>query len=191
MNGDRFEVSRVLVIDDDPAFLRLVSRVVAGSANVTAVSGAAEAFELLRTGVWFDVIVCDLRMPVLGGFEVYEEIERHWPAQAKRVMFHTGGAYPHEESALRSRGRIVLRKPSSPWMLKTAIDQTMHKGVESDARAIQVADGESNWENEPHASGTRRIGRRESVSAPPGARTPQRVDGTYAHFGLARRRRTG
>ncbi len=125
---------RVLVVDDEPAFQSAIRRLLGSEYQVISVSDAADALALLRRGEWFDGIISDMRMPTLGGFELYSEIERTWPEQARRVFFITGGGYPHEESSLRAKGRDVLRKPSSPHCIRAALERVVGEPAPSHER---------------------------------------------------------
>ena len=65
---------RILIIDDDPHFLRVLQRILAGEKFlVTATSNPCEAAGLLRSGS-FDLIICDLRMPDCDGLNLLQAI---------------------------------------------------------------------------------------------------------------------
>ena len=67
-------ISSVLVVDDDPNLVRLMSRFLTleGFAPVPASNGA-EALTYLRGGGSASVILLDLRMPVMDGWEFRRE----------------------------------------------------------------------------------------------------------------------
>jgi CheY-like chemotaxis protein len=66
--------SSVLVVDDDPNLVRLMSKFLTleGFAPVPAANGA-EALQYLRGGGDVDVILLDLRMPVMDGWAFRKE----------------------------------------------------------------------------------------------------------------------
>jgi len=66
--------SSVLVVDDDPNLVRLMSKFLTleGFAPVPAFNGQ-EALKYLRGGGTADVILLDLRMPVMDGFTFRRE----------------------------------------------------------------------------------------------------------------------
>jgi len=70
--------SRVLLIDDSPFFRNLLSPLlsVAGY-DVTAVESAHNALELCEAGQDFDVIISDIEMPGMNGFELAEAIKNN------------------------------------------------------------------------------------------------------------------
>src|SRR2546428_13904167 len=68
---------RALIIDDDPDLLRLVRRTLeftAGWEVVTAGSGAA-GVELARSATTLDVILVDVMMPEMDGYEVCRRLK--------------------------------------------------------------------------------------------------------------------
>ena len=67
---------RILLVDDDPHFLRVLSRILSGEKfQVTSASAACEAIELLQASA-FDLVICDLRMPECDGLNVLQEVRR-------------------------------------------------------------------------------------------------------------------
>ncbi len=66
--------SRILMIDDDPHYLRIIQRILAEEKfQVTTCSNPCEALGVLRSGK-FDLILCDLRMPECNGLNLLQAI---------------------------------------------------------------------------------------------------------------------
>jgi DNA-binding NtrC family response regulator len=64
----------ILLVDDDPHFLRILQRILSGERFlVTATSNPCEAVGLLRSGN-FNLIICDLRMPDCDGLNLLQTI---------------------------------------------------------------------------------------------------------------------
>jgi two-component system, chemotaxis family, sensor kinase CheA len=67
----------LLYVDDSPFFRNMLTPVLkAAGFDVTTVGGAEEALDVLKKGQHFDVIVSDIEMPVMNGFELAEAIRR-------------------------------------------------------------------------------------------------------------------
>jgi two-component system chemotaxis sensor kinase CheA len=67
--------SSVLLVDDSPFFLNLLAPVLrAAGYDVVTVGGAPEALALLRSGRRFDVLLTDLDMPGMSGFDLAEAV---------------------------------------------------------------------------------------------------------------------
>lgn len=67
---------KILLVDDSPFFRNMLTPLltVAGY-NVTSVEGAAEALELCERGQKFDLIVSDIEMPDMSGFEFAKRVK--------------------------------------------------------------------------------------------------------------------
>jgi two-component system chemotaxis sensor kinase CheA len=67
--------NRVLLVDDSPFFRNLLTPLlsVAGY-EVTAVDGAEKALSLRDAGAAFDIIISDIEMPGMSGFELAERV---------------------------------------------------------------------------------------------------------------------
>ena len=65
---------RILIVDDDPHFLRVLQRILSGEKfEVMATSNPCDAIEFLRSNN-FDLIICDLRMPDCDGLNLLQAI---------------------------------------------------------------------------------------------------------------------
>jgi len=84
---------RVLLIDDDLMIGSAVRRTLASEHEVLALTQAQEALRRIAAGERFDVILCDLMMPLMTGVEFYQQLSTLDPEQAERVVFLTGGAF--------------------------------------------------------------------------------------------------
>jgi signal transduction histidine kinase len=84
---------RILVIDDEPVVCLSLARVLKGEGVVETVGSAREALARIASGERFDVLLCDLMMPGMDAPALYDELCKVAPAQAKRMVFMTGGAF--------------------------------------------------------------------------------------------------
>jgi PAS domain S-box-containing protein len=84
---------RILVVDDDDMSAAVVSRALSGEHDVSTINDADQALARIAQGDNFDVIICDLMMPVKTGVEFFADLSREAPESAKRIIFLTGGAF--------------------------------------------------------------------------------------------------
>jgi CheY-like chemotaxis protein len=82
---------RILVIDDEVIICNVVSRMLSRRHEVHVTTRASEALERIRAGEVFDIILCDLMMPVMTGMELYAQLAPY--NHADRLIFMTGGAF--------------------------------------------------------------------------------------------------
>lgn len=83
---------RILVIDDDPGMVRAYRRMLRHH-HATVVSSGTEALAILADDDGFDVILCDLMMPVLDGPTFYTQLSERAPHLIERIVFCTGGIF--------------------------------------------------------------------------------------------------
>ncbi len=100
-----------LVIDDDPGlqglFLTLLGR--SGFSVDSALNGR-QAHEYIRRAS-YSVILLDLMMPDVNGFELLERLERDSPSLLSRVVVMTGAAQRAIEPLEDRRIWSLVRKP--------------------------------------------------------------------------------
>ena len=99
---------RILVVDDESDVLKLLTDLLQleGFSVDTARSGA-DALSRLEHGE-YDALLVDLRMPLVTGVELLDEIARRDPALSRRAIFMTGDQYFGERVALVTRPGIPL-----------------------------------------------------------------------------------
>ncbi|MEO8874291.1 MAG: ATP-binding protein, partial [Polyangiaceae bacterium] len=103
---------RILVIDDEPALCRSLTRTLQRDHDVLTFTDARYALALLATDDTFDIILCDLMMPEMTGVDFYEKLHATNDKLARRVVFLTGGACTREsQEFLRDRKNATLMKP--------------------------------------------------------------------------------
>ncbi len=110
-----YAVARILVVDDDAAVRELMAAVVTRIGHsVDVAANGREALAFLEREAC-DLIVCDLKMPVLDGSGLYEQIRDRWPALLGRLLFVSGSAaMPEYTDFLRTAQPFFLPKPFTP-----------------------------------------------------------------------------
>ena len=82
---------RVLLVDDDPLVLTAYRRSLRRFFDVEIATGGAAALERFEADRDFDVVLCDIVMPGVGGPEVAQTVKRRWPELDRRLLFWTAG----------------------------------------------------------------------------------------------------
>jgi two-component system NtrC family sensor kinase len=116
--------ARVLLIDDEPLLLSVLSRFLRSHFHVeTALGGRAGLETLERDSAW-DVVICDLTMPDLDGPAIFSWASNRQPELAARMLFCTGGIFtPRGAAFSAAMGDRILQKPLHPDKLRAAIEQ--------------------------------------------------------------------
>ncbi|MEZ4367120.1 MAG: ATP-binding protein [Kofleriaceae bacterium] len=101
---------QILLVDDERAITRMLVEVLRGHDVVSVHSGEAAIAAL--TANRFDLILCDVVMPQVGGAEVYEQLLALRPDDGDRIVFMTGGAStPPTQRFLAQVSGQILAKP--------------------------------------------------------------------------------
>lgn len=113
---------RILVIDDEPSVGNALRRMLAKEHDVEVFSSGTPALARIREGALFDVILCDLMMPDLTGWELYADLLNGMPSQAERMVFITGGVFtPRAAQFLDEVPNPRIEKPFVPTELRAFI----------------------------------------------------------------------
>ena len=106
------EPLRVLVVDDEPHILHYMQATLESWGHVVVL--ASDGSQALKRALTqpFDLIICDLRMPRLGGREMHQTLSQMHPAVADRMVFATGDTVRGDTLQFLERlGRPFLQKP--------------------------------------------------------------------------------
>ena len=104
--------SMILIVDDDETLCKNLDEILSQKGyNVSVAYDSKTAFELVRMNK-FDIMLLDMRLPALNGFETYQAIRKIRPDLV--VIIITGFLSDMEElvNAVRERGAYtLLEKP--------------------------------------------------------------------------------
>lgn len=122
--------ARVLVVDDERLVGESLRRVLADEFAVTATTDPEAALAAIATGESFDVILCDVMMPVMNGVELRDRIHEISQDQAARIVFVTGGIVIAEVRGLLERvPNAWLEKPIDVEGLRELIRRRMRSAT--------------------------------------------------------------
>ncbi|MBI5515818.1 MAG: response regulator [Deltaproteobacteria bacterium] len=113
---------RVLVVDDEPSIGRMIELLLGPEHGVDVVGNGTQALDRLLAGERYDVILCDLVMPVMTGMDLYERLAVGAPEALARMVFMTGGAFTDRaREFLDEVPNARVDKPFSPQTLRTLV----------------------------------------------------------------------
>jgi CheY-like chemotaxis protein len=101
----------VLLVEDDPALLDMLDQTLkrAGFIVVTAVHGADALAQLAALSV--DIVVTDILMPEMDGFELIRALRAKWPELPVVAMSGIEDTPNFRNLALKFGARAALSKP--------------------------------------------------------------------------------
>jgi PAS domain S-box-containing protein len=118
------EKVHILAVDDDVDALSLVAELLeAAGARVSTARSAEDALRQVSTDVP-NVLIADLGMPHVDGFQLIEQVRRHRNARVRAIPAAALTAYARSDDrvkALRAGFQIHLAKPIDPAELVTTI----------------------------------------------------------------------
>lgn len=113
---------RVLVVDDEPAVCRMLKRALSSEHSVDVCEDGGSALCTIQSGSRYDVILCDVMMPLMNGLQLYDALTAEAPDQAARMIFLTGGVFTDSaRSLLAQTARPVLHKPCGTEELRAMV----------------------------------------------------------------------
>ena len=113
--GDRV---RILLADDDPQVRAITTRILRRQSweVVTAADGQEAVDAWPDDGEPFDLVILDVNMPEMNGYEAFRALQRLHPEA--RILFISGYAeVPNWRHLVEEGGQPFLAKPFSPRQL--------------------------------------------------------------------------
>lgn len=127
--SDSLHHKNVLVLDDEPDALDLISRILEGyEAKVFTARNVVEALKILEE-LNIDLVVSDLAMPELDGFDFIHQLREKELTTKKHLPVIALTAFAQEQDkkkVLESGFDLYLKKPFEPDYLVKEIKQILH-----------------------------------------------------------------
>jgi two-component system NtrC family sensor kinase len=125
--------ARILVVEDEPTVAQLIADVLQEDGHVVDIildsrEGLARAGRLR-----YDLIICDLRMPIIDGRAFYRSLVRSGHHAHPRILFVTGDTLaPRTLDFLNETGLPCLAKPFLVEELKSMVDHALNPTLSPD-----------------------------------------------------------
>jgi DNA-binding response OmpR family regulator len=119
---------RILVVEDEPTICRVCSQTLAGERFEVDIAANGSIAEGKLGEKEYDLILIDIRTPVMNGKQLYQSIVERHPALVSGVIFTTGDLLAGDtESFLEQGGRLFLSKPFTPDELKAIVEEALSR----------------------------------------------------------------
>jgi two-component system NtrC family sensor kinase len=117
----------ILVIDDEPDILEMVTEALepVGCRTITLLGSQGVDAALAQGNI--DLVLCDLKMPGLNGFEVYRLIRGKYPELAGRFILMTGNLADADRYGADIDAITLLPKPFTLARLREAVEEIFRK----------------------------------------------------------------
>ncbi len=112
----------VLVVDDAPANIQIVNSILKDIYKVRIATNGAKALELAKVAPMPDLVLLDVMMPEMDGYEVCTRLKADRETADMPVIFLTGQTEIEDETRGFSVGAVdYIHKPFSPAVVKARV----------------------------------------------------------------------
>ncbi|MBF0102155.1 MAG: response regulator [Desulfobacterales bacterium] len=109
---------RILIVDDDQATIRIIANLLKDSYEVMIATNGHQAFQLIQTSPHPDLILLDLEMPEMNGFEVLIQLKDNPLTKSIPVIIITSHDEQGYEAELLRLGAVdYINKPITPEVM--------------------------------------------------------------------------
>ena len=125
----RLDGVRILVVDDDMGIQRTMTEILQADGCIVATAGdGVEALQRIADSP-FDLVLTDVVMPNMDGYELYQAIRRDHPKLPVLMMtaFHYDRDHVIKRSRIEGLEGVIFKKPVDPKRLREVIVDTVGK----------------------------------------------------------------
>lgn len=131
----------ILVVDDAPVNISLLSNILSSDYRVKAATSGEKAIEIAQKEPQPDLILLDIVMPGMSGYDVCEQLKKDSATAAIPVIFITAKTTTKDEQRGFELGAVdYITKPISPAIVKARVQTqlALKKNIENlqDAYAV-------------------------------------------------------
>jgi CheY-like chemotaxis protein len=121
---------RILIVEDEPTVAQLVADVLREEGHeVEAVLDGQEGLTRVSRN-FYDLVICDLRMPRLDGTAFYDSLVRTGSTVRDRIIFITGDTLSPRTNEFLERNKLpYLAKPFLVEEIKLAVNRALTAGA--------------------------------------------------------------
>jgi diguanylate cyclase (GGDEF)-like protein len=144
----------ILVVDDEPLYLELIADILGDDFKILVADEGMTGMEIAANDVP-QLILLDLMMPVIDGFEVYRCLKADPRTREIPVIFITGmGDVATETLGLKMGAVDYINKPINPDLVKARVNTQINLKLMRDKLALLAAtDGLTGLANRLHFDG--------------------------------------
>ena len=128
MSSSKVTKWKILVVEDELRIRQVCRRVLTSQGyHVDFATNGAMAENRLM-GKDYDLLLIDIKTPVMNGKEFYKNIEGRYPKLLDRIIFITGDVISNDtQGFLKQTGRPFLLKPFTPDELQAIVRENLNR----------------------------------------------------------------
>ena len=132
----------ILIVDDDPTVIALLGKILRSIANIRFATSGSKALQLIQERLP-DLILMDVEMPEMTGFEVCEQLKRELSTRDIPVILNTSHDSEEQEVKGFAAGAVdfISKPPREAIVLARVKTQLKLKKIADVLRQTAVTDG--------------------------------------------------
>ena len=125
----REDIAMVLLVDDDPGILSALRRTLRREGYEILVAANARAALAKMESRAVDLVLSDVVMPKMDGYELYLQVKKRYPNTPVLMMtaFHYDKDHIIKRSRLEGLEGVIFKKPVDPDRLRRTIAESVQK----------------------------------------------------------------
>jgi putative two-component system response regulator len=121
MNATPTEKSRILIVDDEPGNIKILSSLLAGDYALSVATSGSQALQIAKVQIP-DIVLLDMVMPEMDGIQVCQALKEDETTKNIPVIFVTSmNDTANEERGLDAGAVDYISKPISPPIVKARV----------------------------------------------------------------------
>jgi DNA-binding response OmpR family regulator len=128
MRNPHSKIIRILVVEDEPVICQVCLRILAGEGFEVDIAGNGGLAQGMLGKKDYDLVLIDIKTPVMNGKQLYQVIIAQHPKIVNRVIFTTGDVMDgYTRRFLELAGCPYLLKPFTIDELRDIVRETMRR----------------------------------------------------------------
>ncbi len=120
-NDTKFKPT-ILIVDDDQIIIKILTRLLSDTYNINATYSGDEALKLINSGLKPNLILLDIMMPGIDGFEVCGKLKSNVKTSDIPIIFITGlDDKMNEAKGLKLGAVDYIYKPINPEIVHARV----------------------------------------------------------------------
>jgi two-component system response regulator YesN len=133
---------KILVVDDEPVIRDMISNVITWNRPLIYVSricaNGQEALQHLRSGALVDLVITDIKMPIMDGITLIKILKQEYPS-VKFLLITAFAEFSYAQTALGVGALDYLVKPIKQQELLSVLDRLTY-GIPHSPNTIEETD---------------------------------------------------
>ena len=132
MQNTKASTKQILIVEDEPSICEVCIKTLSRNDYKIDIATNGSLGEKKIDKKDHDLVLIDIRTPVMNGKELYNSILKHHPHMKDKVIFTTGGIIGGDTPLfLKKSRRPFLPKPFTPNELREAVKQYFNEEVKT------------------------------------------------------------